>query len=158
MSIRRTVAALITAGGLTAAAVLAAPTSAEAVGGSKLKIVKVQFDTPGTDLPVTNARLNAEFVQIKNTDKVTRSLTGWTLYDNSNHVYTFGSTKLAAGRILTVRTGSGTDKGGLRFWNSGYYIWNNTTDTAHLRNTTGGGGSTCAWKTSTPGNSLLCNQ
>ena len=144
---------------MTAVVAVAGPLSpAQATNGSKLKITKVQFDTPGSDLPVTNAKLNDEFVRITNTDTVTRSLTGWTLFDNSNHVYTFPTTRLGAGESLWVHTGSGTDTAHTRHWNKGYYVWNNTSDTAHLRNTSGAGGSQCAWKTSTPGNSLLCNR
>src|SRR5687767_11472829 len=98
--------ALLTTVGLVAGTTaLAAPASA----ASKIKIVKVKFDSAGSDAPVTNAKLKDEYVVIKNTDRVTRTITGWTLKDKSNHVYTFPTTKLKAGATLKVRTGSGAD-------------------------------------------------
>jgi hypothetical protein len=144
-----TLACLTLVGGVA----LAAPAQA---AGSKIHITKVKFDSDGSDLPTTNKKLNDEYVVIKNTDTVTRSLKNWTLRDKSNHVYTFGTTKLKAGASLKVRTGSGTDTSKNKYQNRGYYIWNNTSDTAYLRNTSGGGGDTCSWKTSDPGNSKTC--
>lgn len=156
MKTPRAAAAIVAGLTLTAGVVLAAPTAQAAT--STLQIVKVQFDSPGTDLPTTNSKLNGEYVQIKNKAKVTRTLTDWHVYDNSNHVYTFGSTKIKAGQTLTLRTGSGTNKGGLRYWDAGYYVWNNTTDTAHLSGPDDKVASTCRWTTSTPGSSVLCNR
>jgi hypothetical protein len=144
---------LVASAGLLGSVALAAPASAAA---SKIHIVKVKFDSDGSDTPVTNAKLNDEYVVIKNTDTRTRTITGWTLTDASNHTYTFPTTTIKAGVSIKVRTGSGTDKLKTKFQNRGYYIWNNTSDTAKLRNTSGTGGDTCSWKTSDPGNSKNC--
>jgi lamin tail-like protein len=147
-----TVALLVTAGLVAGTTVLASPASA----ASKIQIVKVKFDSAGSDSPVTKAKLNDEYVVIKNTDSVTRSLTGWTLVDKSRHKYTFGTTKLKAGASLKVRTGSGDDTSKNKYQDRGYYVWNNTSDTAYLRNTSGQGGDTCSWKTSDPGSTKTC--
>ena len=50
---------------------------------------KIQYDTPGADKPVTNTKLNAEYVTIKNTGTTARTLTGWTVRDPAHHGYTF---------------------------------------------------------------------
>jgi hypothetical protein len=130
--------------------------AANQAGGSKIHILKVKFDSDGSDFPVTNAKLNDEYVVIKNTDTVTRSLTSWTLVDASNHWYTFGKTSLAAGKYLVVHTGSGKDTAKHKYEGRGYYIWNNTSDTAFLRNSLGSGGDTCSWITSDPGSAKIC--
>ena len=131
---------------------LAAPASA----ASKIQIVKVKFDSAGSDAPVTNKKLNDEYVVIKNTDTVTRSLTGWTLVDKSSHWYTFPTTTIKAGASIKVRTGSGDDTSKTKYQDRGYYVWNNTSDTAYLRNTSGRGGDTCAWTTSDEGSTKIC--
>ncbi|MFI7586249.1 lamin tail domain-containing protein [Spongisporangium articulatum] len=120
--------------------------SAEAA--SKLQITKVKYDSDGSDAPVTNKKLNDEWVRITNTDDRTRTLTHWTLRDASNHVYTFPTFTLDAGERVWVHTGSGTDTAHHLYQNRGYYVWNNTSDTAKLRNTSGTGGDTCSWTTS----------
>ncbi|HST86651.1 MAG TPA: lamin tail domain-containing protein [Kineosporiaceae bacterium] len=137
---------------IASTAAIAAPASA----ASKIHIVKVRFDSAGSDAPVTNPKLNDEFVVIKNTDTVDRSLTGWTIVDESSHRYTFGETTIKAGATLKVRTGRGDDTAKNKYQDRGYYVWNNTSDTAYLRNTRGRGGDTCSWETSDPGSTKVC--
>lgn len=147
------VSLLVTAGLIAGGTALAAPASA----ASKIQIVKVKFDSAGIDFPVSNTKVNDEYVMIKNTDSVARSLTGWTLVDRSNRWYTFGTTRLKAGASLKVRTGKRDHDTSLnKYQNRGYYIWNNTADTAYLRNTSGVGGDTCSWKTSDRGSTKVC--
>jgi hypothetical protein len=147
-----TIALMTTAGLIAGTTALATSSSA----ASRIQIVKVKFDSSGSDFPVTNAKLNDEYVVIKNTDNVTRSLTGWTLVDRSNHRYTFPYTRIAAGASIKVRTGNNRNTSYNKYQGRGYYIWNNTTDTAYLRNTSGAGGDTCSWRTSDPGNTKIC--
>jgi hypothetical protein len=45
-------------------------------------------------MPVSNIKLNAEYVTIKNTGATTRTLVGWTVRDAAHHIYTFFSFKL----------------------------------------------------------------
>lgn len=147
------ITALTIAGVATVTGIVAA---APAEAASKIVIVRVKFDSDGNDLPVTNAKLNDEYVIVKNTDTRTRTITNWTLRDVANHRYTFPATTIRSGASIRVFTGSGTNTASRRYMNRGYYVWNNTSDTAYLRNTTGGGGDTCSWRTSDPGNSKIC--
>jgi hypothetical protein len=87
----------------TAFSLTAAP--AHAAGG--LQFRKIQYDSPGSDRG-SSASLNAEYVVIKNTASTARSLTGWTVRDAQNYIYTSGKVSLGAGRSHTLNTGEGT--------------------------------------------------
>ena len=100
---------------------------------SGVKIVQIYFDSPGPD-DHSNASLNAEWVQLENVAGSRKTITGWTLHDASTHQYTFPATALAAGATLRVHTGQGVNNAGNRYWASSGYIWNNSGDTALLRN------------------------
>ena len=128
---------VITAGGAAAAT-------------SPVRIVTVQYDSPGVDRG-GNASLNAEYVVIKNTSTKSQVLTGWTLRDKQNHVYKFPTFALGAGKSVTVRTGTGTATSTNRYYNSGQYIWNNTGDSASLRTANGSQVSECGWTKIAPG-------
>ena len=130
------VALAVTALGLTAVPAEAAPT---------LLITKVYVNTPGKDRPATNTKVNAEYTNIKNYGSTPRNLTGWTLRDKAGHVYTFPEFVLAPGKIVTVKNGTGKDTSRYLHWGNGYYIWNNTGDTATLRGKTGTLVDTCTW-------------
>ncbi|MCW2674641.1 MAG: secreted protein, partial [Frankiales bacterium] len=86
-----------------AAAVLGATMPAQAAT-PVVKIVKIYYDSPGTDNR-TNASINGEYFVLKNTTSTSRSLTRWTVRDLANHVYTFGTFTLGAGKSVTVHTG-----------------------------------------------------
>lgn len=106
---------------------------------------KVYYDSPGSPDNGANSSLNGEWVQIKNTAKKAVRLKGWTLRDTtkrSDHVYTFGTFTLGAGKTVTVRTGKGKNTSTTRYWGRGgegtfSYIWNQSRDTAYLRNAAG---------------------
>jgi hypothetical protein len=136
--------ALIAAASCAAAATLA--TAAPAHAGSPIQFGKIQYDSPGTDA-ATNASVNGEYVILKNTGTTSRSLTGWTLRDAANHVYTFGGFTLGAGKTVVVRTGKGTNTSTTRYWGMGYHVWNNTGDKAYLRTGSGASMDYCAWTT-----------
>jgi hypothetical protein len=122
--------------------------STPAQAASPIQITKVYVNSPGADLPVTNGKVNAEYTVIKNTDTRTRTLTNWTLRDQSSHVYKFGTFKLGPGKSVTVRNGRGTNTGATRYWGSRNYIWNNSGgDSATLRTNTGSLIDRCSWKT-----------
>jgi hypothetical protein len=57
------------------------------------RIVKVQYDSPGSDSG-SNSSLNAEWVKIKNNGSKGKTLDGWSLRDKAGHVYHFGNFKL----------------------------------------------------------------
>lgn len=118
--------------------------AANAATGPAVRIVKIQYDSPGPDTR-SAASLNAEWVALRNTTARKVSLSGWTLRDAQNHVYAFGPLTVAAGATVTVHTGRGTAGPAHRYWGSGNYIWNNTGDTATLRDP-GRVVQTCGWR------------
>lgn len=129
---------------------LAFAPSSVAASTPVVKVSYVQFDSPGADRG-GNTSLNGEYVRITNTTGTTRSLTGWTLRDRSNHVYTFPSFSLKARATVTVYTGKGTASSTRRYFNQTWYVWNNTNDTAYLRDSRGKSVHACAWTTSKTG-------
>jgi hypothetical protein len=134
-------AAALTSIGLVAAV----PTTANAAGS--IVITKVYVNSPGSD-DGSNSSLNAEYVKIKNTGSAAKSLTGWTLRDESSHVYTFGSFTLDAGSTVTVRSGKGTNTSATKYWQKSWYVWNNSGgDSARLRDSSGVAKDKCSWAT-----------
>ena len=89
---------------------------------------------------------NAEYVVIKNTTRSNRVLTGWTLRDKTGYTYRFPSFTLKAGASVTVHTGRGSATSAHRYYNKSWYVWNNTGDTAYLKNASGTTVDTCTWK------------
>lgn len=61
----------------------------------------------------------------------------WTLRDIANHVFTFPTFSLAPNATVRVWTKSGTNTSTDLYWGSGAAIWNNTGDTAYLRDSVG---------------------
>jgi hypothetical protein len=118
------------------AARLDASAGIERAGGDRPQFGKIQYDSPGTHTG-SNAKLNAEYVTIKNTSTSTLSLTGYTVHDAAGHSYTFGTFHLRAGKTVYLHTGTGTDTWKHRYMNRGWYVWNNNGDIAHLHNALG---------------------
>jgi hypothetical protein len=141
--LRRTLVALTAA--TLAGLGIAAPASAATPA---VTFTKIQYNSPGTD-DRTNASLNAEWVRLTNNTKSAINLKNWTLRDKSNHVLTLPSYSLKSKASVYVHTGSGTAYSNHLFWNSGNYIWNNTGDTATLKNTAAKTIDTCTWKSGT---------
>ncbi|MYS05848.1 lamin tail domain-containing protein [Streptomyces sp. SID6041] len=135
----RTFAAVTAA---AASGVLLLPTQAQAAGS--VHLYKIYYDSPGTDRR-SNASLNAEYVQIRNTTGAAVNLRGWTLTDAANHKYTFGNYVLGKGKIVTVRTGRGTNSTANVYQNRGAYVWNNDRDTATLKKSNGARVDTCSY-------------
>lgn len=132
-------------GVVTALAVVGLPAAANAATGPAVRIVKIQYDSPGADTR-SAASLNAEWVALRNVTTRKVSLSGWTVRDAQAHVYAFGALTVAAGATVYVRTGKGKNTAASRYWGSGNYIWNNTGDTATLRDPQRVV-QTCAWRT-----------
>jgi len=65
--------------------------------------------------------------------------------DAQGHVYKFGTFKLAAGARVYVHTGKGTNTASHRYWQRGWYVWNNTGDKATLRRADGTWIDSCSW-------------
>jgi hypothetical protein len=133
--------ALLVACLLTALSLIALPANA----ASAIQFRKIQYDPSGSDVPATNYQLNREYVTITNTGTTTRTLTGWTVRDLANHVYTFSSFKLGRGKSVRLHTGKGTNSSTDLYWGRGWYIWNNTGDKATSRDSSGALKDTCSW-------------
>jgi hypothetical protein len=136
---------------LAASAALIAGTLAVAAPASAatptLRFHGTQYDSPGTDNRSNSSR-NAEWISLINSGTKPVNLRGYTVRDKSGHVYTFGSVSIPArGGRIWLHTGKGTNNATHRYWNSGNYIWNNTGDTAYLRNASGRQLDTCSWGT-----------
>ena len=113
---------------------------------ARIKVTRIFFDAPGVDTNPTNSSLNAEFVALKNVTSLPVVMTGWTLVDAQSHSFTFpAGFSLAAGKTVRVHTGKGTNSGTDLYFRSGSFIWNNTGDTATLRNAGGSTASSCKY-------------
>ncbi|MDX3456083.1 lamin tail domain-containing protein [Streptomyces sp. ME02-8801-2C] len=145
MRIRR--AALPALAGAVALTGAVLSTPAEAAGGVVIR--HVWFDSPGSDTG-SNASLNGEWVEIKNTGSAAISLKGWILKDVANHKYTFANLKIGAGKTMKIHTGQGRDTTVSKFQNRRAYVWNNTSDTAILTRANGAKVDDCKWSTRDP--------
>ncbi len=119
---------------------LAAP--AHAAGG--VKISRVYFDSPGSDTG-SNTSLNYEYFKLKNYGTDTKNITGWSVVDEANHRYTFGTFSLKGGASVTVHTGDGSNTSSHRYWGQEGYIWNNSGDTAYLLGSGGAEKDRCSF-------------
>ena len=94
----------------------------------------------GNDLPVSNTKLNTEWIQLTNTTTRAINLTGYTVRDNGdNHIFRFPRNfVLGAKKTVTIRTGRGTASATNQYFGkTTQYVWNNTGDTARLVNSRG---------------------
>lgn len=99
-------------------------------GQRQIRIHDIIFNPPGPDVP-------GEVVVIQNDTAVDVSLTNWTLRDAANHVFTFPAFSLRAGFDVKVWTRKGMNGADDLFWGHSAAIWNNTGDTAVLRDQNG---------------------
>ncbi|MFC4065836.1 lamin tail domain-containing protein [Actinoplanes subglobosus] len=131
---------------------VAAPAQAAAPA---LRFQSVQYDSPGKD-DRSNGSLNAEWIALVNTGATSVNLKGWRV-DDAVRTYTFDNVTIAGrGGVVYLHTGKGTDTATHRYWNSGNYVWNNTGDTATLRNRAGAVHDTCTWGYSSGRTTVAC--
>jgi hypothetical protein len=78
-----------------------------------------------------------EYVEIRNDDSAPIQLSGWTLRDDANHVFTFPSHIMQPGDRCRVYTNEYHSVWCGFSYGSGSAIWNNTGDCAFLRNSLG---------------------
>jgi hypothetical protein len=136
---------IIAAAALALGAALAVGSPAEAATPT-LRFHGAQYDSPGTDNR-SAASLDNEWISLINSGSKAVNLKSYTIRDAQNHVYTFGNVTIAAkGGRLWLHTGKGTNTTKNRYWGSGNYVWNNTGDTAYLRNAGGKAVDSCTWK------------
>jgi hypothetical protein len=108
------------------------------------------FNPPGNDLPISNAKLNAEYVTVVNAGKATQQLTGWAVKDSYGHRYVFPSLSLKPGKSVRLRTGQGKNTATDVYWGqTETYIWNNDGDTATLLDAKGRPVDACSWTKNT---------
>lgn len=135
---------------ITLALVLTTVVTAAVAGPAQASNPPLHFsaaepNSPGSDRGA-NSSLNAEWVRLTDSSRtVAYTLTGWTVRDRANHVYTFGSFTLKPGASVTLHTGKGTNSSTNRYWGQGWYVWNNTGDEAFLKNRSGATQDTCTW-------------
>jgi micrococcal nuclease len=99
-----------------------------------VQIQKIYYDAPGPDAE----NPNGEWVEIVNDGSEGVDLSGFTLKDEANHIYTFSNVTLLPGRTLKVYSGQGTDSDDILYWGfSNDAVWNNDGDTAYLRDAEG---------------------
>jgi hypothetical protein len=78
-----------------------------------------------------------EYVLLQNFGGAVQELTGWTLRDLAGRTFTFPIFTLPVGGTVIVWTKSGTNTATDLYWGSGTAIWNNSGDTAYLRDASG---------------------
>ncbi|MGI8433755.1 MAG: lamin tail domain-containing protein [Nocardioidaceae bacterium] len=111
---------------------------------SPLRFTYIQYDSPGSDNG-SNASINAEFVTIYNPSSIARPLTGFRVHDLQSHFYRFGTFQLGPHKSVRLHTGKGTNTATNRYWGQGYYVWNNTGDSAFLVSAGGDRVDFCHW-------------
>jgi len=97
---------------------------------TSVTIAFINYDPPGDDVA-------GEYVLLRNTGGGAVSMASWTLRDLANNAYTFPSLTLAAGAEVRVWTKAGTDDAANLYWGRAQAVWNNTGDTAILRDAVG---------------------
>ncbi|WP_433833063.1 lamin tail domain-containing protein [Actinoplanes sp. CA-015351] len=139
------IATALAAAVLPVAVPVAVPVApAQAVTTPVPRLDVAQYDSPGKDTR-THESLNAEWVSLVNESAKPVAIKGWTIREQGGRVYTFGTVTIAAKAKLWLHTGRGTDTATVKYWNSGNYLWNNTGDTATMRDPTGRVVDTCTW-------------
>lgn len=115
------------------------------------------FNPPGNDLPISNAKLNAEYVTVVNASKATQQLTGRAVKDSYGHRFVFPAFSLKPAKSVRLRTGQGKNTATDLYWGqTETYIWNNDGDTATLLNAKGRPVDTCSWTKKTRNGRTTC--
>lgn len=94
---------------------------------SNVQITLIVYNPAGDDV-------QGEYVRLENKGGSTAVMTGWVLSDNDGHDYSFPSFSLAPGAAVLVWVKSGANNATNLYWGSAQAFWNNTGDTAFLRN------------------------
>ncbi|RCH70249.1 lamin tail domain-containing protein [Streptomyces sp. SDr-06] len=104
----------------------------------------IQYDSPGKD-DRSQRSLNAEWVTVTNTGRTSVSLKGWTLSDRGHHAYTFGTFTLGGRASVRVHTGIDHNTRTDVYQSRRASVWNNSGDTATLRDNHGRAVVTRSW-------------
>jgi micrococcal nuclease len=105
-----------------------------AIQGMGIKIAHIQADAPGND----SENPNGEWVEIINEGSTAVNLEGFSLKDAANHIYTFPAFTLQPGATVRLYSGQGQDDASSLYWGLvGETVWNNSGDSAFLRDSEG---------------------
>ena len=119
--------------GIVMALGLVVTSGSPALACCRMQISEIYYNSPGSDTG-SNSSLNAEWVQLHNTSGSRINLTGWILHDGGQkHIFKFGTYTIAAHGYVKIHTGKGSRTQTDRYWNLSWYVWNNTGDTATLK-------------------------
>lgn len=122
---------LLAMSGSPAQASSAHPSSALAT--SPIRLYKIYYNSPGPDHG-GNTSLNAEYVELHNTAGSAINLTDWVLHDGGQrHTYTFPSYTIKAHGYVLIHTGQGSATPSQLYWGLSWYVWDNSGDTATLK-------------------------
>ena len=81
--------------------------------------------------------LNIERVTFRNEGTASIDMTGWTVKDESTHIYEFQDFVLSPGQSVSLRSGEGTDTMVNVYWHDDSSVWNNDGDVCFLRDGNG---------------------
>lgn len=99
-----------------------------------IRIREINYDAPGPD----HQNPNGEWIAFENKGSEAILLSGFTLKDEANHIYTFPSVYLEPSTVIELHSGQGRDGGGTLYWGlSEDAVWSNNGDSAYLRNPQG---------------------
>lgn len=105
-----------------------------ALSEAHVTIQDIVYDAPGPD----PENPNGEWVIIANDGLSTADLTGYTIKDEANHIYTFPEIRLKQWGVVKLYSGQGTDTDTALHWGlENDSVWNNGGDTAYLRDAEG---------------------
>ena len=108
--------------------------------------LEIHADPSGRDM-------QAEQVLLHNDGDTAVELGGWMLHDAARqpHIYSFAPTRrLLAGATLRLWSGRGSDDAGNAYWGRRRAVWNNTGDTAILRDPDGAERARASWSPPLP--------
>jgi competence protein ComEC len=106
------------------------PTNQPPANSGDVDIVSVFFDGSSSQEP-------DEYVEIENVDTVTIQMASWTLSDAANHVFDFPAFLIQPGQTCRVYTDENHPEWCGFNYGSGSAIWNNSGDTATLKDANG---------------------
>ncbi|MFJ6939554.1 lamin tail domain-containing protein [Streptomyces sp. NPDC101132] len=138
--------AVLVAAAAMAASAFAVPQATAATHQGGLHFGALQFDGPGADLPRTNAKLNAEYVDLHNNTGSSMQLRNYKVKTASGYVYTFGTFTLGAGKTVRLRNGQGTNTAYTVYRKKDNFWFNNSSGSVNLYTPAGTKKDSCSWR------------
>ena len=99
-------------------------------GPASMKITHIEYNPIGDDGA-------GEYVELHNIGGAVADLTNWTLRDAKDTIYTFPAFTLDGGAKVKIWNKNGGDTTTDLYWGRNSAIWNNSGDTATLRDSSG---------------------